>query len=112
MSATTLFTNANVFDGKNEKLIEKANVLVDGNKVKMISTEKIEAGDATVIRITSYNVCYTKLLRIVFPDGDIFKAGVGGQGLYISPARDAVVVYFSTGKQQEEILARAITQSL
>ncbi|HSR35152.1 MAG TPA: hypothetical protein VLY63_31670, partial [Anaerolineae bacterium] len=49
---------------------------------------------------------------IVFPDGDIYKGGVGGQGLYISPKHDAVVVWFSTGKQEEEILARAITESL
>jgi len=49
---------------------------------------------------------------IVFPDGDIFKAGVGGQGMYISPSTDVVVVFFSTGKQQEEILARAIVSSL
>ena len=49
---------------------------------------------------------------IVFPDGDIFKAGVGGQGTYISPSADTVVVYFSTGKQQEEILARAIAKHL
>ena len=34
---------------------------------------------------------------IVCPDGDLFKAGAGGQGLYISPSRDAVVVFFSTG---------------
>jgi imidazolonepropionase-like amidohydrolase len=47
--STTLFTNVNVFDGKNEKLIEKANVLVEGNIIKTVSTEKIEAGDATVI---------------------------------------------------------------
>ena len=46
---TTLITNVNVFDGKNEKLIEKANVMVEGNKIKTISTGKIEAGDATVI---------------------------------------------------------------
>jgi len=49
---------------------------------------------------------------IVFPDGDIFKAGVGGQGFYISPAHDAVVVWFSTGKQQEEIMARAIAEGV
>jgi len=48
---------------------------------------------------------------IVFPDGDIFKAGVGGQGMYISPSADMVVVFFSTGKQQEEILARAIAKN-
>lgn len=33
----------------NEKLIEKANVLVEGNKIKTISTKKIEASGATVI---------------------------------------------------------------
>jgi len=48
---------------------------------------------------------------IVFPDGDLFKGGTGGQGLYISRARDVVVAYFCTGHNQEEILARAIAQS-
>lgn len=47
---------------------------------------------------------------IVFPDGDIYKGGVGGQGLYISPSTDTVVVWFSTGKQAEEILARAVAK--
>lgn len=49
---------------------------------------------------------------VIFPDGDMYKAGVGGQGLYISPARDVVLVWFCTGKQQEQVLARAIAQSL
>jgi len=49
MSATTLITNVNVFDGMNEKLIEKANVLILDNKIKIISTKKIDASGATVI---------------------------------------------------------------
>ncbi|TVZ41343.1 hypothetical protein P886_0687 [Alteromonadaceae bacterium 2753L.S.0a.02] len=49
---------------------------------------------------------------IVFPDGDFYKGGVGGQGMYISPSADTVVVWFSTGKQQEEILARAIVKNI
>jgi len=49
---------------------------------------------------------------IVFPDGDFYKGGVGGQGMYISPSADAVVVWFSTGKHDEEILARAIVKGL
>lgn len=49
MTATTVFTNVNVFDGVNEKLIEKANVLVEGNKIKQISIKKIDAAGATVI---------------------------------------------------------------
>jgi len=52
---------------------------------------------------------------IVTPDGDLFKAGVGGQGLWISPSHDAVVVFFSTGTQEDETLGawvgRHITQT-
>lgn len=48
MSAT-LFSNVNVFDGKNEELINKANVLVEGNKIKQVSTKKIDAAGAAVI---------------------------------------------------------------
>jgi imidazolonepropionase-like amidohydrolase len=47
--AKTLFTNVNVFDGTNEKLIENANVLVEGNLIKQVSTDAIEADGATVI---------------------------------------------------------------
>jgi CubicO group peptidase (beta-lactamase class C family) len=32
----------------------------------------------------------------VMPDGDFYKGGFGGQGLYISPARDLVVAFFGT----------------
>jgi len=49
---------------------------------------------------------------IVFPDGDFYKGGVGGQGIYVSPSTDAVVVWFSTGHQLEEVAARAIAKSL
>jgi len=49
---------------------------------------------------------------IVFPDGDFYKGGVGGQGIYVSPSADTVVVWFSTGHQLEEVAARAIAKSL
>ena len=29
-------------------------------------------------------------------DGDFFKGGYGGQGLYVSPSRDLVIAYFGT----------------
>ncbi|PIZ04829.1 MAG: hypothetical protein COY58_01890 [Gammaproteobacteria bacterium CG_4_10_14_0_8_um_filter_38_16] len=45
---------------------------------------------------------------VIFPDGDLFKAGVGGQGLYVSPSRDLVIAWFSTGESDEQIMARAI----
>jgi len=49
---------------------------------------------------------------IIFPDGDFYKGGVGGQGIYVSPSVDAVVVWFSTGHQLEEVAARAIVKSI
>ncbi|MFC3612792.1 amidohydrolase family protein [Lutimaribacter marinistellae] len=45
----TLFTNVHVFDGINEQRIENASVLVEGNLIKTVSTDAIEAPDATVI---------------------------------------------------------------
>ncbi len=45
----TLFTNVNVFDGENEKVINNANVLVEGNLIKQVSTKPISAEGATVI---------------------------------------------------------------
>jgi CubicO group peptidase (beta-lactamase class C family) len=50
----------------------------------------------------------------IFQDGDMYKAGVGGQGLYVSPARDTVIVWFchGDGNNQEETVARAIAKSV
>ena len=44
-----LFTNVHVFDGEKERLIENANVLVEGNLITQISTDTISANGATVI---------------------------------------------------------------
>ena len=49
----------------------------------------------------------------VFEDGDLYKAGLGGQALYVSPETDTVVVYFSTTWQNSLSMisyARAIVQ--
>jgi len=32
----------------------------------------------------------------VMEDGDFFKGGYGGQGLYVSPSRDLVIAFFGT----------------
>ncbi|MBM7035296.1 serine hydrolase domain-containing protein [Vibrio ulleungensis] len=50
----------------------------------------------------------------VTSEGDMYKAGVGGQGVYISPSTDTVVAWFSTGdgENQEESMARAIVQAI
>ncbi|MBU3071747.1 beta-lactamase family protein [Aestuariicella sp. G3-2] len=33
----------------------------------------------------------------VFADGDLYKAGMNGQGVYVSPGKDLVVVWFANG---------------
>ncbi len=45
----TLFTNVHVFDGRNAERIENASVLIEGNLIKTISTESIDAPGAQVI---------------------------------------------------------------
>jgi imidazolonepropionase-like amidohydrolase len=45
----TLFTNVHVFDGISAKRIENANVLIEGNLIKSVSTDPIDAAGATVI---------------------------------------------------------------
>jgi imidazolonepropionase-like amidohydrolase len=45
----TLFTNVDVFDGVHDKLTMHANVLVEGNLIKRVSTANIDAPGATVI---------------------------------------------------------------
>jgi hypothetical protein len=47
----------------------------------------------------------------VWADGDFFKYGFRGQGLYISPSRDLVVAFFSTESQAQVRYARALAHS-
>jgi CubicO group peptidase (beta-lactamase class C family) len=52
----------------------------------------------------------------VMHDGDFFKGGYGGQGLYISPSRDLVIAFFGTfddnGEGHEMIrVARQLAKS-
>ena len=50
----------------------------------------------------------------VFADGDIYKSGMNGQGIYVSPGKDIVIVWFATGGAPiaMEAFARKIAKSL
>ncbi|QLE86354.1 amidohydrolase family protein [Shewanella sp. Scap07] len=48
-AASILFTNVNVFDGKDDELMANHHVLVVDNKIAKVSAESISAVDATVI---------------------------------------------------------------
>ncbi|MBW4936016.1 serine hydrolase domain-containing protein [Marinobacter sp. F4206] len=50
---------------------------------------------------------------LVWPDGDLWKGGLMTQGLYVSPARDLVIVYFSVNNDDHSThrFARPIATS-
>ena len=81
-----LFANVSLFDGVSDELLEKANVLVEGNLIKTISTDEIDAGDATVIdgggrtlmpgmmdMHTHHLTDQDKNLLVIMKDGVIYK---------------------------------------
>jgi hypothetical protein len=41
-------------------------------------------------------VCHVIITDAIFADGDLYKAGLGGQAIYVSPQTDTLVVYLST----------------
>jgi hypothetical protein len=47
----------------------------------------------------------------VMDDGDFFKSGFRGQGLYVSPSRDLVVAYLGEQEVGQAAYARAIATS-
>ena len=48
-SSQILITNVNIFDGKSDKLTVGMNVLVEGDRIKAVSVEPIDAASATMI---------------------------------------------------------------
>lgn len=56
-----------------------------------------EAASYSIEEAPRHNSCQWDFVR---NDGDFFKAGFGGQGLYVSPSRDLVVACFGTFDEQ------------
>ena len=56
--------------------------------------------------------CNSLQWDFVYADGDLYKSGVGGQGLYVSPGRDLVVAFYSTSHGDWERFARAVAKSI
>ena len=58
-------------------------------------------------------VCNSRQWDIVYADGDMFKGGARGQGIYVSPERNIVVAFFSTTPEGSwRAYARAIAKTL
>ena len=56
--------------------------------------------------------CNSRQWDALYKDGDMFKSGSHGQGLYVSPARDLVIAYFSTSPLDWQDYARAVAKAV
>jgi CubicO group peptidase (beta-lactamase class C family) len=57
--------------------------------------------------------CNSRQWDAVFADGDMYKGGARGQGIYVSPDRDIVIAWFSTTSESGWMnYARAIARTL
>ena len=80
----TLITNARVFDGKNAKLADSMNVLIEGNKIAKISkTPLTPAANATVIDAKGRTLmpglidAHTHLMFATVPQMLVFTSDIG-----------------------------------
>jgi CubicO group peptidase (beta-lactamase class C family) len=80
----------------------RADLYLRGAKGRLMATSF--AGDAPVSNSYQWDA--------VFADGDIYKSGLMGQGLYVSPGKDVVIAWFSTAQRTDLThYARAIVKS-
>lgn len=57
--------------------------------------------------------CNSRQWDVVYTDGDLYKGGARGQGLYVSPAKDLVVAWFSTTSESGWLnYARAVAKAV
>ena len=54
--------------------------------------------------------CNSRQWDAVYTDGDMYKAGLHGQGIYVSPTRDVVIVWYSTSPYDWQDAARAVAK--
>ena len=54
--------------------------------------------------------CNSRQWDAVYTDGDMYKSGLHGQGIYVSPTRDVVIAYYSTSPYYWQDVARAVAK--
>ncbi len=99
-------------------VVAKAPVIADDYLPKVYAAAKQgifagNLGDRMIAHFGDLGMGASYQWDAVFPDGDIYKSGRGGQALYVSPQTDTVVVYFSASYKSSlwvHAYARAIVQ--
>ena len=82
----------------NEKIVSKKMLTDIQNGCRPEIFNKGHMGIAMAKRFAEQPKCNGWQWDAVFHDGDIYKSGLMGQGLYISPSRDLTIVWFSADK--------------
>lgn len=57
-------------------------------------------------------LCNSRQWDAVYTDGDMYKTGSHGQGIYVSPARDLVVAFYSTSPHDWQDVARSVAKAV
>ena len=94
------------------------------NNSGLIGKLKVSKSKKKGLSLTEKLVCKTRYYSYtnryqwgaVFEDGDLYKGAHGGQGLYISPAKDLVIAYFGTSnidreRNQLNVISRQLSKS-
>ena len=81
-------------------IVTKENIVGKDYLPKIYATAKVEQysgnlGDRMIAHFGNLDMGASYQWDAIFPDGDLYKSGRGGQCLYVSPETDTVVVYFS-----------------
>ena len=114
--------NVNVFDGKSEKLIENASVLVEGNKIAKIAKSITAPNDATVIdakgrtMTTGFIDAHYHLMMAALPLADLLSSPDGWINLAAAKNAEQLLLQgFTTLREASGnsfSLKRAIDQGL
>lgn len=74
--------------------------VVSVDMVKQIQKGALAGRKATLAE-RSVPVTFSRQWDVVRADGDFFKKGLHGQGLYVSPGKDLVIAWFSTAASSD-----------
>jgi len=81
-----------------EKIVSNTMLDTIENGCRAEIFNKGHLGPAMTKRFGEEPKCNSWQWDAVFKDGDIYKSGLMGQGIYVSPSRDLVIVWFSADK--------------
>ena len=95
-----------------ERIVSKKMLDVIRTGCRPAIFDKGHMGAAMTRRFKEKPRCNSWQWDALFEDGDLYKSGLMGQGLYVSPSRDLTIVWFSADRSASATgYSRAIATS-